>query len=869
MIASRALLTLLLLSAGVRHASAQDAVDLLLTRVEAALAEGDRQAFLALSTLDPADEGVGNFLDRWFSDRTTRAALRERDRVERGPDRVRVTVEILVEAGMEGRLATWRLDVDRRDEGWRVVAAGTQSVVEGLYRLRLDDAVQYRAKDLVVRAEDLELRLDEGDVFVSTVPGGITAAVLMGRGEMIFTPAPPAEQRQIALLTDGPSLRQRFNAAMVRMSPSDAPATLPSAALTSVPVDPRQLTRAREVFDQEVPKSYSVDLADLSRDAWSLLPSLGDMLAEVRTRKYGTLTYAHDGSDQEDISLFDRERRRNLSIYASRARLESRGRWYDEDDVAEVDVLDYNVDTTFTPDRFWMEGQTRLRLKVRAYALNAITIRLAERLVVRSVVSEEHGRLLHIRVRNQNSIVVNLPDTLRRDDELTLTVRYAGRHEPQGLERENLALTPQIQTSEIAFQAPEPHFLYSSRSYWYAQAPQSDYATATIRFTVPTPYGVVCSGAQASGSPVSVDGTQGTGPRSIFVYAANRPLRYLACVVTRFSGGESRQITVGSTVVPLRVTSTARQRGRARDLLVRTADVMAHYGELIGEVPYPNLTVAVVESQVPGGHAPGYVAIVYQPLPTTPYVWRDDPANFDDYPDFFLAHELAHQWWGQAVGWKNYHEQWLSEGFAQYFAALFAEERSGPQALESLVRQMAGWAIEESGQGPVHLGYRLGHLRGEGRIFRALVYNKGGAVLHMLRRLLGDDAFFEGLRAFFQEFKFRKAGTDDLRQALERVSGRPLDAFFEQWIYGQDVPEVSIKWQVVDDGSRVRVEMRQPAERAFEFPVTLERRYRDGTAEKETVVLTSAQTTIERELKGRLRDIRLNDDEMTPVVVKR
>ena len=130
-------------------------------------------------------------------------------------------------------------------------------------------------------------------------------------------------------------------------------------------------------------------------------------------------------------------------------------------------------------------------------------------------------------------------------------------------------------------------------------------------------------------------------------------------------------------------------------------------------------------------------------------MWRNDPVSFDDYPPFFLAHEIAHQWWGQAVGWKNYHEQWLSEGFAQYFAALYAEHERGDRRLRrASCGRCADWAIDQSAQGPVYLGYRLGHIKGDGRVFRALVYNKGAMVLHMLRRLVGDEVFFGGLRRF-------------------------------------------------------------------------------------------------------------------------
>ncbi len=846
-----------------------EAIDVLLNRVEAALTGGDRQAFAALTTMSAGDQRLQVFLERWFLPSTTRATVHERERVERGgPQALRLTVEVLVEAGREGRLATWRLDLERGASGWRIVSAATLSVVEGLFRLAIDETSQYRARNLVVTAEDLELRLDDGVVFFARVPSGVTVAVLLGKGEMTFTPGPDAERRQIALLTGGPSLRQGFTAATIRLNPADQ-ARLPADRLTAVPVDRKQLVQAQQVFADEVGKSFSVDLADLSRETWSLIPSIGNILAEVRTRKYGTLTYAHDGSDQEDISVFDRARRRNLSIYSSKAKLASRGPFFDEDAGAEFDVLDYNVDTTFVPERVWMEGRTRLRVKVRTYALSALTLRLADRLVVRSVISDIHGRLLHIRVRNQNSLVVNLPEPLKRDDELTLTVSYAGRHEPQGVDRENITVATQVQTRELAFAEPEPHYLYSNRSYWYAQAPQSDYATATIRFTVPAAFSAVCSGEPATGSPVTMRAMGDEAPRRLFVFAATTPLRYLTCVVSRFGAVETREVTIGQTTLPLRMTSTARQRGRGREVLAKSAEMMAFYGTLLGETPYPSLSLAVLESQIPGGHAPGYVAIVNQPLPTTPFVWRDDPASFDGFPDFFLAHELAHQWWGQAVGWQNYHEQWLSEGFAQYFAALFAESRRSPDVFADIIRQLARWTLAESDQGPVYLGYRLGHLRGEGRVFRALVYNKGGAVLHMLRRLLGDDVFFAGMRRFYREYKFRKASTQDLRRALEDESGRSLDMFFARWIYGQDVPTATVTWQVVDGGNALRIDVRQASDEVFEFPVTVTRIYKDGSEETETAAITTALTTIERPLKAPIRDVEVNGDRLTPVRLKR
>ncbi len=137
---------------------------------------------------------------------------------------------------------------------------------------------------------------------------------------------------------------------------------------------------------------------------------------------------------------------------------------------------------------------------------------------------------------------------------------------------------------------------------------------------------------------------------------------------------------IRTTGVTLRLLSTsAAARARTRVAGEGRARLSTSTRSMMRDAPYRSLTLAVVEVNIPGGHSPGYLVILNQPLPTTPFVWRDDPAAFDDFPDFFIAHELAHQWWGQAVGWKNYHEQWLSEGIAQYFAALYAEHQRGPQ----------------------------------------------------------------------------------------------------------------------------------------------------------------------------------------------
>jgi hypothetical protein len=314
------------------------------------------------------------------------------------------------------------------------------SAVENLYRLAVNPAKAFTARDLRITAEDLDLTLAEGTVFVADTDQGVTAVVLLGRGTMNFHPSPETEKGQVKIFAGSETLETRFDAAFIRINPADFDSANAASQLQAKTAEPRELRRAEEVFRDDSQKSFMIDLGDLSRESWSLLPGTGDFLAEVHTKRFDTLTYAKSSSEAEDITVFDRKRHHNISLYPSKRKIASRGRFYNEDELVDYDILDYDIDAAITPDRQWMDGRVRMRLKVRSLAIGANTMRLAETLVVQSIVSYEHGRLFGIRVKNQNTIVVNLPTTLQRDAEVTLTITYAGRLEPQKPDRETIAL---------------------------------------------------------------------------------------------------------------------------------------------------------------------------------------------------------------------------------------------------------------------------------------------------------------------------------------------------------------------------------------------------------------------------------------------
>jgi hypothetical protein len=870
--------TLALVSpAHAQTAGAEDPVGALLLRLEAALQKADREAYAALfspavPTVQVDDFGAGLFIPN-----ATRTTLHERDRVQLEGvlegDGYRLVVEFFVETAGRARILTASLDVRRQLDGaagtWRIVGGEGLTSVEGLLRLRVSPTQQFAARDFVVSTEDFQLTLADGAVFPVDGEEGITGLVLMGRGEMRFSPTPATERGQLRIFAGSETMVTPFENAFIRLNPFDYKTRATTERLTPTGVDPRLLRRAQEIFTRDGPKSFSLDLQDLSRDTWYLLPPYGDFLADVQTRRWGPLTFARTGAQAEDITLFSRPRGRTIALYPSTAKLAARGRFYTDEELMEYDILDYNIEAQVVPERQFIQSRARLLVRVRTPATNTLTMRLAEPLAVTNITSLEYGRLLHLRVRNQNSIIINLPKTLTRNTDITLVITYSGRLPSQGVDREALQVGQEREDFPL-FQN-EPSYLLSSRSFWYPQNMVSEYATATLRITVPPGYTAIGSGQPTGpGTEVTLRDLLTVPIGRAYTFRATEPLRYLAFVVSRFTkvaeanvgvappDGQPRRDRARDTV-SLGMEANPRLLGRARDMMSPAEDILRFYASILGDAPYASATVAVVESELPGGHSPGYLAVVNSPVAVGGLTWRNDPAAFTGFQDFFLAHELAHQWWGQAVGWKNYHEQWISEGFAQYFAALYAQKTRGEETFLNMLRQFRRWSLNESNEGPVHLGYRLGHIKEDSRIFRALVYNKGAGVLHMLRRWLGDEVFFNALRRFYDEQKFRKAGTDDLRRAFEEESGKSLERYFERWIYNSELPLV--RYSSAVEGTDIVVRFEQLTSLVFDLPVTVTVTYANGRTQDVVVPITEKKVEHRFRAESPVRQIQVNRDQ--------
>lgn len=157
-----------------------------------------------------------------------------------------------------------------------------------------------------------------------------------------------------------------------------------------------------------------------------------------------------------------------------------------------------------------------------------------------------------------------------------------------------------------------------------------------------------------------------------------------------------------------------------------------------------------------------------------------------------VAHEIAHQWFGDSVTESTWADLWLSEGFATYFAGYFIEQTDGEDAFQEYMKQASETVLdyEKTSRTPIFD-------RDTEDLFKLLNannYQKGAWVLHMLRLRLGDAAFFGGIRAYYRDHKDSTASSNDLRLALEKSSGRDLKKFFERWVYESGHPQYQLTW---------------------------------------------------------------------------
>lgn len=257
---------------------------------------------------------------------------------------------------------------------------------------------------------------------------------------------------------------------------------------------------------------------------------------------------------------------------------------------------------------------------------------------------------------------------------------------------------------------------------------------------------------------------------------------------------------------------------QVRPLLDPLPAMMSHFAERTGVVyPWPEYRQVVVERFL-------YTAMENTTATVNAAVMLRPPALAETsrWVESVVAHELAHHWFGDLLTCHGWREMWLNEGFATFMAADWMTRVDGPATQALAVR---GWyAASQSGPALVHHFHQ-----GEDAPPFHNPYNKGASVLQMLRVHLGEEVFWEGIRRYVTDNQRRLVRTDDLREAMEQVSGQELGWFFQQWVELPYVPKLTVKQRYVDGLLTVTVRQQiDDARPRYTLPVELEIGTADG-----------------------------------------
>jgi aminopeptidase N len=345
----------------------------------------------------------------------------------------------------------------------------------------------------------------------------------------------------------------------------------------------------------------------------------------------------------------------------------------------------------------------------------------------------------------------------------------------------------------LYFLEPDEHYPDRPRQVWsqcqeedaryWIPCHDSPHAKMTTEIVARVPKGWH---ALSNGVRVPADSAPGA-PTDVFHYRMDEPhSSYLLTLVAGEFAVITDSVQVGGREVPLSYLVPRGREADARRAFERTPQMIAHFSEVTG-VPYPWVSYAqiVVSDFIFGGMENTTASTMYE------HILLDERAALDISSDDLVAHELAHQWFGDYVTCRAWYEGWLNEGFATFFEHVWTEEHLGHDEYEfGLKHDLDAYLAEAHGR------YRRAIVCQDYDsaldLFDRHLYQKGGLVLQALRTEVGNDVFWRGIAAYLTKNARGVVETRDLQRALEEVSGKSLGRFFEQWVLKPGHPELEV-----------------------------------------------------------------------------
>jgi hypothetical protein len=724
-------------------------------------------------------------------------------------------------------------------------AQSPHELYDALNALRLDPASTYQlatANRIELRRGDVEIYFEEGKLaFLAPIDGRVTGFVFAGRGHALAFPREVVEKQQMARFLGAPVLDQVFASAYVRFTDDSAEELL------------RQFQSAKLVAQPDS------DFADLSNpfvaqfNASQSLRILEDRLSQnpkpyfyaaLEGVEVGTFDLLFDLQRREQVLLGQRHKSGNALFYDVWASYSVPGA---VPPPVPFHALDYTLDTTILPDNS-LDATAAVHIRAEISGERVLTFQLSRALHAETVTDDQNQALPYFQnegmslqersVRGNDYLHVVLPQPAQKGQEFTIHFHYRGG---------------------VIENAGNEVLYVGARESWYPHlGDQADFASYEMTMRWPRHLKLVATGAKIdeqiagdlrvghwrSEKPLSIAGFNlgeyasnsiAAEARTIDVYA-NRQLEQAL---------SNRLDSAGSEVLPSIdlpfSSSNSRNREAMRPPPPSPADTLKQLGKDIDSSirfyenfsgPFPFRTLSV--SQIPGTFGQGWPGLLY--ISTYSFLSPEaqnraglSSARQEAFTDIVPYHEVAHQWWGNVVGWSTYRDQWIDESIANYLALLFADSRKPTSHelrlwLERYRKQLeekpAGSDTPAGDIGALPLGNRLNSSKSPFG-FEEVIYSKGSWVIHMLREMLRqpgakdpDAKFTALLRILSTKYAYRALSTDDLQHEVEAVmtpamdleGGRSMEWFFEQWVRGTGIPHYRVEFSThhTDKGEVVR-----------------------------------------------------------------
>jgi aminopeptidase N len=453
--------------------------------------------------------------------------------------------------------------------------------------------------------------------------------------------------------------------------------------------------------------------------------------------------------------------------------------------------LEFNVD----PAVYFVSGKITTTYTALAN-MTTLTFDLSNALTVSSVKINNVSLANTAYTQNTNELIITLPATQLTGTQATVEVVYSGAP-PQNGFFAFTSTTHGTSNTPVIYTLSEP---YGARDWWPCKQDLNDKINnIDVYITAPSQYVSVSNGVEPEAPVIN-------GNLKTTHFRHNYPIpAYLICMaVTNYSiinqtgGAAPNEYPIINYIYPESDTTSVRAQ------LLQTPLILNYLSALLENYPFANEKYGHAQFGWGGGMEHTTVSFM------------------QNFSRGLIAHEMAHQWFGDKITCGTWKDIWLNEGFATYLAAIIIENFDGPAAFVTEKANMIG-NITSSAGGALYL--TDAEALSVNRIFDyRLTYNKAAMVLHMLRFKLGDSVFFQGLRNYLADsnLAFKYAVTTDLKSHLEAVYRSSLTEFFNDWVYNQGYPIYSISVQNITAG-QVQITVNQttshPSVAFFEMPV--------------------------------------------------